>query len=211
MTTLRKKIALSMGIYSRLRQDLKDCDSILELGCGPNSLLLSIGAGPRTTAIDIFQPYVDEHRKAGSYLDCRQGDIRDAKFVAKSFDAVVMTDVLEHIARPDVEACGLFENVEKWARKKVIILVPNGFFENDKLDGNSYQEHKSAWELEDFTSRGYKVQGMTGFRFLYGQASLPRFKPSYLWFLVGLVTSPLVRNWPRIAWHLYARKDLDNR
>ena len=53
-----------------LKRDLADCDSILELGCGSNSPILQIGYGAKTTGVDIFETYVDEHNRQGHYQHC---------------------------------------------------------------------------------------------------------------------------------------------
>ncbi len=191
-----------------LRFDLIDCESILELGCGAKSPLLHIGYGGKTDAIDIWQPYIERHNMAGDYRRCWQSDILDFEFPQKAYDAVVICDVMEHLQQERVSQVDLFGLMEKCARKKVIIFAPNGFIENDLVDEDPYQEHLSAWEPRDYKTRGYKVLGATGLRFLFGKASLPK-RPQFMFYILGMLSQPLVYHFPKLAWHSYAVKELN--
>ena len=200
--------------YGWLKRDLADCETILELGCGPPggfiqtiSPLLQIDYGKKTDALDIWQPYVDAHIRIGDYNKCFRADILETVFPVKAYDAVVMFDVMEHLPREKVEAIGLFEKMENCARKKVIIFAPNGFVENDFVDGDPHQEHISAWEPKDYKAKGYRVLGGTGLRYLFGKASLPK-RPQLLFYILGMLSQPLIYHFPGLAWHSYAVKEL---
>lgn len=191
-----------------LKRDLADCQSILDLGCGANSPILQIGLGNKAHAVDIFRPYVEMHNARHAYRRCTQDNILDMPFEDKAYDAVVICDVLEHLPREKVLSRDLFTQMERCARKKVIIFVPNGFIENDLVDGDPYQAHMSAWEPDDYTSRGYRVKGATGLRYLFGKASRPKYRPYGLCAIIGMLTQPYVYNRPHLAWHSYAVKEL---
>lgn len=194
-----------------LNDDLADCENILELGCGRASPLLKIGAGKRTDAVDIWQPYVTMHNEAGDYRYCKQENIltMDLASCEKQYDAVVICDVLEHLPKDEVLKIDLFSAIEKVARKKVILFTPNGFVENDEVDDDPYQAHVSAWSHWDYVKRGYGVRGSTGVRWLMGKASLPKYRPHLLGQLLIIFTQPLVFCLPEIAWHTYAIKELE--
>lgn len=192
-----------------LRRDLADCETILELGCGSNSPILQIGYGKRTMAVDIFKPYVEMHSRQGNYLSCRQANILEMGMPDKQVDAVVICDVLEHLPRETVEKIDLFSMMERCACKKVIIFTPNGFVPNDEVDGDPYQAHVSAWEPGDYINRGYKVVGATGLRYLFGKASLPKYHPYSVGYILGMLSQPLVYWKPKLAWHSYAVKELN--
>lgn len=199
-----------------LERDLADCESILELGCGPPlgflqtiSPLLQIGLGMKTDAFDIWQPYIEKHKKDGNFRKCWQADILQINLSAKAYDAVVIFDVLEHLPKEKVEQMDLFAMMEKCARKKVIVFTPNGFIENDEVDNDPWQKHLSAWEPEDYLKRGYKVVGTTGLRYLFGKASLPKYRPHSVCAIIGMVTMALVYHKPNFAWHSYAVKVLE--
>lgn len=190
-----------------LKRDLADCETILELGCGSNSPLLQIGDSKRTDTVDIWQPYIDMHNKRGDYHGCWQADILKMGFPEKQYDAVVICDVMEHLDKAEVYKQGLFFNMEACAKKKVIIFAPNGFVENDLVDGDPHQAHVSAWEPRDYQQRGYSVVGATGFRWLFGKASLPKYRPYRMCAIIGMLSKPIVFHKPEWAWHSYAVKE----
>ena len=192
-----------------LKRDLADCESILELGCGSNSPILQIGYGGKTNAIDIWQPYVDMHRRMKNYCEVQEGDILSMEFGYKIFDAVVICDVLEHLPKDEVAHSKLLEKIENVAKKKVILFTPNGFIENDEADGDPFQAHLSAWEPEDYTGRGYKVVGATGFRWLFGKSSRPKYHPYSVCRIIGMISKPIVFNKPAWARHSYAVKKVN--
>jgi hypothetical protein len=191
-----------------LRRDLSDCHSILELGCGSSSPILKIGLGARTDTVDIFQPYVDMHNKLNDYRGCRQADILSLKLPEQAYDAVVMLDVLEHLPKNIVEEVKLFEAMERCARKRVILFVPNGFVENDEVDMDPYQKHVSAWEPSLYKERGYTVHGATSLRWIMGKAALPRHRPYSMWAIIAMLSMRFVYNRPELAWHSYAVKEV---
>ena len=190
-----------------LKRDLEDCETILELGCGPTSPLIHIGASYRTDGIDIWPPYVDLHKRARDYRSCSLCDILKFNTTSK-WDAVVICDVLEHLPKDEAEKTALFERLERFATKKIILFTPNGYIDNDEVDGDPYQKHLSAWEPEDFTSRGYNVVGATGLRWLFGKASRPKYHPYSVCSILGMLSKPLVYHRPKLAWHSYAVKEL---
>jgi len=194
--------------HTWLKHDLADCDSVLELGCGASSPLLRIGYGKKTSSIDVYPPYVEMHNRQGDYKSCDLCNVFDHPFKPKSFDAVVICDVMEHLPRSRVVAEKLFEKMEQTARKKVIIFTPNGFTPNDQPDGNVHQEHVSSWEPSDYTEHGYTVRGAHGWRWIFGKAGLPIRRPYFLWHIIGMLSIPAVYGKPEWAAHSYAVKQV---
>jgi len=188
-----------------LKDDLADCESILELGCGSYSPLLKIGVGARTEAVDIWDPYVIKHNQKHDYKLCWQADILTMPFPKKRYDAVVICDVFEHLPREQVLNINLYGLMEGSAKKKVIIFIMNGFVENDLADGDPYQEHISAWEPKDHIAHGYTVRGATGLRWILGKASIPK-PPVFLNTRLALWSQPFIYFIPKIAWHSYCVK-----
>lgn len=187
-----------------LKRDLADCHTILELGCGSYSPILRIGYGNRTVAVDIWKPYITKHLQNKDYRQCWQADILNMPYPNKAYDAVVMFDVMEHLPINKQQMRELLANFEHTARKKVILFGPNGFVENDHVDGDPWQEHVSAWEARDYA--GFEVYGATGFRWLFGKGSIVKYKPKTFWEYVGLMSQPFVYYLPEIARYSYAIK-----
>ena len=95
-----------------------------------------------------------------SFLSVIKYDIRKILnlFLPKSFDIVLILDVLEHLKRK--ESLKLLRDAEKIAKKAVIIETPLGFIPQNidiwKMGGDKYQTHRSSWDIRDFEVRGYK-------------------------------------------------------
>jgi len=195
--------------YKRwLKRDLADCETILELGCGEHSPLLEIGYGYKTDAVDIYQPYISRHNTINDYHSSRVDNILDMGFPAKSYDAVVMLDVLEHLPRNKVYERKLFEQLESCARKRIIIFSPNGWRVNGEHDENLFQSHVSAWSPLDFQSMGFTVHGATSFIGLLGNHSEPKLHPYAVFLILAMLSQPYVYNHPYQAFHSYAVKEI---
>jgi cyclopropane fatty-acyl-phospholipid synthase-like methyltransferase len=149
-------IPLPRSVYGLLKSNLRDCETVLDVGCGEGSILLRLGIkGVKITGLDIWEPY-SRNAYARQYEHFIVGDIRDEKIGERTFDIVLMTDVLEHIPKSDVFEYVLWK-MELAARKKVIIMVPLGDVGNDSYDGNPYQYHKSVWEAGELEKLGYRA------------------------------------------------------
>lgn len=157
VNSLASKIPWSyIGLVSK---ELGRRQNVLDVGCGTGSLMLALNRDKRNkvTGVDIFQPSVLQCRRLGVYSKVIKQDIRKLNFPEKSFDIVLSTHVIEHLTKK--EGISLMEQLEKIAKKKVVIVTPVGFFEQHEHDNNPYQEHHSGWEAKDFLQRGYKVIG----------------------------------------------------
>ena len=93
--------------------------------------------------VDIWKPYL-----LGWHGHRILADVRFLPIREKSFDMVVSVDLLEHIPKEDGKK--LIEQVEKIARKNILLTTPVYFFEQSPLDGNPYQKHLSLYEKLDF-------------------------------------------------------------
>jgi len=180
--TLYKKLFPSW--IKQLKRELYECDTVLDLGCGYNSLIqycnvpFSVG--------ELFEPYLEESKKKGIHNEYIKEDIRKVELKPKSFDAVVLLDVLEHLS--EEEGYELIKKMRKWARKKIVIFTPNGLVYQDGYDNNPLQEHKSGWSVEQLEKLGFKVYGINGWRKLRGYKSLIKYRPRLLWHLISELT-----------------------
>jgi hypothetical protein len=194
-------------LVKALMENLQNCESVLDLGCGQSSLLQYVPWIKESLGVEVWQPYIDESKKYHIHTDYIQSDL--TKFVAtRNYDAVICIDVIEHI--PKIESEQLIKNMIRWADKRVIIYVPNGFMpQTDPYhDGNKYQEHVSEWSPDDFTKIGFKVFGYSGWKYLRGDGADIKIKtPGHLRDIVNMLslkTESFCRTRPQYAFALLA-------
>lgn len=143
---------------------------ILDIGSGPcGKLKARRFRSVDITCLDIFKPYLSVCRGLGFKIV--HGDALKLKsyFKPKSFDVVLLIDVLEHFKKADGKK--VLAQVEKIARRQIVIWTPFGWYPQDydcvdepwKIIGNlqtkqknKYQQHLSAWYPKDLKKIGYK-------------------------------------------------------
>ncbi len=150
-----------------VRELARGCDSVIDVGTGT---MQSLELSPVRVKIGVeaHRPYL-EHRSSGDAVPVNAEALGlSALFVPGAVDLVTMMDVIEHLEKADaLEVMGQIETI---AAKRVVIATPRGFFEQDAHDvfeaglgGEELQAHRSGWEVEDFTARGYRVAIVEGF------------------------------------------------
>jgi SAM-dependent methyltransferase len=197
-------------LYWLLRAYTRDCDTVLDVGCGgATSPFGVIGKRPgqRRTGADHFAPALDRSRQAGVHDDYVLADVFDEQALPDRFDCVVALDLIEHFEKP--RSAQLLERLESLARRRVIVLTPNGFLPQEPFDGNESQRHLCGWSANELRARGYTVFGASGAKFIKGPYALPRWKPPLLWSVASLVTQYAAVAVPELAFHLFAVKRLD--
>jgi SAM-dependent methyltransferase len=190
-----------------IRDELAGCDTVLDLGCGNgiNSPIEGLRL-KHSVGVDLFEPYIQSSRKSKIHSEYIHADIRDIEFKNRSFDAVLMLRVLEHMDKSDGQ--NMIAKCSRWAGKKVIIVTPNGYLPQEEFDDNPLQEHKSAWLTDDFISAGYTVHGINGWKGLRGYRGLPKLKPRLFGELVSDISQKLTYSRPRTAFQLLAVKPI---
>ena len=195
--------------YKVIEKELFGAKMVLDVGCGSWSPLANVKKTFYSVGIDIHKPSIGEIKKKKIHDEYKIGDVLkiDKFFKPKSFDVVLALDVIEHFEKK--ESLNLIKQMEKIAKKKVVILTPNGFAKQDAYDGNLFQEHKSGWNISDFRRLGYKVFGIRGLRFLRGGegGATIKFKPWFLWGAISTLSQPLCFFIPQIACQLLAVKE----
>lgn len=137
----------------------KSGETILDLACGQGKPMQIIKARmnvKKTVGVDLFKPYIEEAKKAHIHDQYILQDIRNVEFKPKSFDIVLASHVLEHLSRKD--AWKVLKNMERIAKKQVIIATPIGEHYHPAEDGNILQIHHSAFYPKDFIEKGYNVR-----------------------------------------------------
>lgn len=162
-----------------LEKELQGSDSVLDIGCGGKSPL-SLLTVPYSVGLEGYVPNVKKAKKNKTHKKIIHGDIReiDKLFNQNSFDTVIALDVIEHLTKKDGKI--LLRNMEKIAKKKIIIFTPNGFVPQQK-HADDLEEHLSGWKAHEMRKLGYKVYGMYGPKFLRGNDYGIKLRPKILW------------------------------
>lgn len=204
-------------LHSCLLRELVGMDSVLDLGCGPASPMGKVAGGWKV-GVEGDNASAQIARDRGTHDVILCGDISSLCFPERSFDAVVLLEVIEHLPHHDGER--LLENAFRWARSKVIVSTPNGFWPQGPLGGNELQRHLSGWTLAELRARGMRVVGLAGARALRKEnqgiddprvtefAATLRGKPWQLMMLFAAATQIVTYRVPRFAFELFAVFDV---
>jgi SAM-dependent methyltransferase len=140
---------------------LENCESVLDVGCGRGSALHFFTG--RKDGVEIYHPYVEEVLQSGHYGHVFELDARDFSSVPdKSYDAAVCFHVVEHMSKR--EGLFLLREMERIARRTVVVETPNGYMTQEGYDDNEFQKHRSGWDPHEFESLGYHVAGLFGYK-----------------------------------------------
>lgn len=195
--------------FAMLQKAIDDSESVLDVGCGNDSPIGHLKKIFRSEGIDIYPKCIQVSKKNHYHDFYRLGDVRKlSKFYkTKSFDTLVSIDVIEHLTKS--ESLRMISQMEKIARKKVILMTPRGYIDQGSYDGNPYQTHHSGWEADDLRRLGYKVYGLRGWKCLRDDEATIRFSPWVFWGLLSFVSEVLLYPFPNLSFQLFAVKELD--
>lgn len=202
-----------------LKKELKYCESVLDLGCGPSSPLQYCKNIKYSVGVETFKPSLEESKKRKIHTEYIEKKIEEVDFPQKCFDAVILIEVLEHL--PEETGYAMLKKAEKWAKKKVIVSTPNGFLPQKALDGNPFQKHLSGWSIETMKGLGFRCRGLAGLKFLRQEA--PPFakggagdnlmasiclRPRFFWFVMATLSQLITYPFPKYAFELFCTKNL---
>lgn len=195
-----------------LQKELRDCATVLDLGCGPSSPLQHCKNIRRSVGVEAFQPYLEESKRKNIHSEYLDKKIEELDFPKKSFDAVIMIEVLEHL--PEKTGYEILEKAQKWARKKIIISSPNGFINQKAVDNNPLQKHLSGWNHKKMKKLGFKSHGLAGLKFLRQEVKNDtmgddlttsiRWRPRFFWFVVATASQIFTYFLPGAAFELFS-------
>lgn len=142
--------------------------SLLDVGCGPGivgALCRVYRDADRTVGVDAFDPYLERVRRHHLYDELVKWRLEDVPlpFADGEFDVATCIEVIEHLPREAGER--LLDELERVAGR-VVVTTPNWFFDQEELDHNPLQRHRSLWRERDFMRRGYAVTGVGGMKVL---------------------------------------------
>ncbi len=198
-----------------LQRELADCETVLDLGCGPNSPVSFCSHLKRSVGVEAFEPYFEQAKAKQTHSEILCARIEDLQFAPASFDAVVMIEVIEHL--PEEAAKKVLALAEGWARKKVIVTSPNGFVAQKAVDDNPLQVHLSGWELAKMRRMGFRSHGLSGLKTLRQEVhsdtmgddlfATIRLRPRAFWFVVSSLSQIVTYYVPALAFGLFSVKE----
>jgi len=166
--------------------------------------------------VETFKPYLEESKRKKIHTEYIEKKVEEVDFPDKSFDAVILIEVLEHL--PEKQGYEILKKAEKWAKKKVIVSMPNGFLPQKALDGNPFQKHLSGWSIETMKGLGFHCRGLAGFKFLRQEAPVSgagddfmasiRLRPRFFWFIVATLSQLVTYPFPADAFELFCIKKI---
>jgi ubiquinone/menaquinone biosynthesis C-methylase UbiE len=173
-------------------------DTILDAGCATGDYLEKLSTlGYHCAGVDINSEYVDIAKQKG--LDAQVMDAKHLEFPDKSFDTIILFEVLEHLADPE----DVLKEAHRVARKNVLLTVPNCTqFSRLRKVGLTYDHMLEKDHVNFFTKSD--LEGILSQQFPYyhvqedepiflGNAGLPRpvrYPLSFLYKL-GLISSDI--------------------
>jgi 2-polyprenyl-3-methyl-5-hydroxy-6-metoxy-1,4-benzoquinol methylase len=192
-----------------LQKKLNGCRNVLDVGCGYDSPLSKLPKKFWIEGIDILEKNIALCKKNNTHNKYKIGDIKKINqyYRQNSFDAVIALDVVEHFIVKD--ALSLIKKMETIAKKRVIILTPNGFYEQGEIFDNPYQIHKSGWKKSDLEKLGYKTYGLRGLKFIRGDNANIKFRPWLFWGGLSFLSEILLYFFPSLSFDLLAIKELN--
>lgn len=192
--------------YGEIEKSVSGCETLLDIGCGTDSPVRAFSDRVICTGVDVYKPSLDISKKKGihaKYVLSSALDL-DKKFKEKSFDCVFACEIIEHMTKHDGRR--LIKIMERLARKKIVIITPNGFVPQKPYNGNPWQEHKSGWTSEEMKQRGFDVVGLRGWKGFRGEMSYLKYRPKILFYLLSTITQFFVRNIPSFAFQILCIK-----
>lgn len=195
--------------YGELEKSVSGSKSLLDIGCGTQSPIQAFSDKVICTGVDAHAPSIKISKNKGIHKKYVLSTAKNllTKFKKKSFDCVFACEIIEHMTKK--EGKELIKIMEKLARKKIVIITPNGFVPQKPYGGNPWQEHKSGWGSKEMKKMGFKVVGLRGWKGFRGEMSYLKYKPKLLFYILSTITQFFVRNNSDLAFQILCIKELN--
>ena len=203
------------GLEFYLNKWTNSFDSLADFGCGPASPAMYLHI-KKKLGIDAANAAIDESRKRNIFTEYLVADVLHTGLRKKSYDVTMSLDVVNLMEKKD--GLALIKEMERIAKKRVIILCPNGSIEEPKeMKGQSHSKYKSeykylkyrsSWTAKGMRGKGYTVIGINGLKWLRESNAKPRIKPTFLGVIISDASQLFARFFPSTAFHLLCYKEL---
>lgn len=193
--------------WAAIERGLDSATSVLDIGCGRGAHIRNhdFFKDVKLVGFDASRAWTNDLPAIYSdvIIGTLPGDL--AGIPDNTFDAVMAIDVIEHFERSD--ALKLLDEMNRIARRVVVIATPNGYVYQPPAPDNEYNEHKSGWSKSDLSQLGFSsISGHFGFRWLRGSFGLPRLRPANLGYFLAALTARPCRFVTSLNYQLVATK-----
>ena len=193
-------------LYEALKFNQKKKLSVLDIGCGYNSLI-RYNDFIYKVGYDGYEKSLKIAKKSKTHDKYILGkfDELDKKFSNRKFDFIIAIDFIEHLTKKD--GYKLLNFIESRAKLGAAIFTPNGFLFQPSVEQGDFMKHLSGWNKKDFIEKGYTVYGATGLKYLRKEFHEIKYKPKFLWSVISYFSQILfVKKFPDYAAALWAIK-----
>lgn len=173
--------------------------SVLDLGCGAHSPLMICDI-EEATGVDFSDAAITDSKRLGIHQSYVVEDIRATQGQSGAFDAVAMLSVLHLLDKDAAEA--LLTRAETWARKRVIVRVPNVLAGVEPIEDGA---DSSAWSVADLARKGYTVRGLGG-SYALQRCEIFKMRLPSVWLVLQILSQAVTYRFPRGATELFAVK-----
>lgn len=138
---------------------LLEVDTVLDIGCGLRPM--NWYTPKHHVCVEPHQKYIERVAAVGRYETVRATAQQALLNVRPgTVDAIYMLDVIEHMDKTTGEQ--VIQLALMAQPKQIVIFTPVGFLKQDGpdpwgLDGETWQQHRSGWEPEEFAGQGWKT------------------------------------------------------
>ena len=151
-----------MSPYTYVREACSGGKSLLALCCGIGLELKHLPTQD-VTAVDIYQPYLDEvkHRCDTARIVCSDALSYLKEQPDKSVQVISIIDGIEHMDKKT--GLKVIKEMKRVASEQILLFTPQGHIDNHPENtwgvpgGDKYQEHLSGWEIEELELHRFKV------------------------------------------------------
>jgi hypothetical protein len=191
---------------------------VVDLGCGfaeywkSGSLKKVLDSNIlELTLVDASDTFSKMDNSFGPNVNMRAGLIPEVleEFSENFFDVSIALDLIEHF--PKHTGLNFLYEVDRVTCLSSIIFTPNGLVWQPPSENNPWNAHLSGWNPRELSELGWtKTYGSLGFKKSYGPYGLRKNKFNKITFVIHLLSFPIIKRYPRLAFSFLAIKSSKN-
>lgn len=156
----------SHNLFKRLKNDLRKCARVLEVGAMFGDSLMA-APGPIRIGLEPYRPYIARGmEKYDPHILFVLGSDSDiCMFHGSYLDAIILIDMIEHLSKERGEI--LLYRCQKMVSRAVIVFTPNGFHHQDTdstgMGAHGLQTHQCGWTKTELDAFGFHTEIWPGY------------------------------------------------